>query len=331
MFIGQESSASSMRARCHAAGRHGGGLAAFGGAGAARDDRGDAAAERLLHDLRTDEVDVAVDGARGHDAAVSRDDLGRRPDHQIGMHARHDVGVARLADRDDPAVANTDVGLDDSPVVDDHHTGDDGVGCAVGAGGAGLAHRLAQHLAATEHRLVACQARSAAAVLGDLDEQVGVGQPDPVTGGRAEQCGITGAGQLGHDASNFPGGFRLSPYTSRVPLNGTSETCLRHTWFEPHRGACRDVEPMAVGGRAVEVERRVRLREVHVAADLDGPVAGVDHIQLQPRRTRIDLDVPVAVDDFAGNHVRPPHAHEIGWWTVTSLVPSGKVASTWTS
>src|SRR5688572_1948362 len=28
-------------------------------------------------------------------------------------------------------------------------------------------------------------------------------------------------------------------------------------------------------------------------------------------------------------HGRSPH--RIGWWTVTSLVPSGKVASTWTS
>src|SRR3546814_9451072 len=35
----------------------------------------------------------------------------------------------------------------------------------------------------------------------------------------------------------------------------------------------------------------------------------------------------VAGDDFAGDH----GAHRIGWWTLTSFVPSGKVASTCTS
>ncbi len=175
-------------------GGHGGGLAALGGPGAAGDDRGDSAAECLLHDLWTDQVDVAVDRAGRHDPAVSRDDLRRRADDQIGMHAGHGVRVARLADRDDAAVANTDVGLDDSPVVDDHHAGDDGVRCTVGPGRATLSHRLAQHLAATEHRLVARQPWAAAAVLGDLDEQVGVGQPDPVAGGRPEQRGVPGSG-----------------------------------------------------------------------------------------------------------------------------------------
>src|SRR2546421_8682342 len=100
------------------AGRHRGGLAALGGTGAACDDRGDAATERLLHDLRTDQVHVAVDGSRGEDAAVAGDDLGGRPDHQVRVYAGHDVGVARLADRGDAPVADADVGLDDSPVVD---------------------------------------------------------------------------------------------------------------------------------------------------------------------------------------------------------------------
>ena len=135
-FSGQVSSASSMRARCQAPGRDGGGLAALGGAGAAGDDRGDAAAERLLHDLRTDQVHVAVDGAGGDDAAVARDDLGGGPDHQVGCTPDMMSGLPALPIADDAAVANADVGLDDSPVVDDHRAGDDGVGRAVGAGGA---------------------------------------------------------------------------------------------------------------------------------------------------------------------------------------------------
>ena len=96
-------------------------------------------------------------------------------------------GLPALPMRDDASVPNTDVRLDDSPVVDDHHAGDHRVGGALGAGRAALPHRLAQHLAATEHRLVAGQSRSTAAVLGDLDRQVGVGEPDAVAGRGTEQ------------------------------------------------------------------------------------------------------------------------------------------------
>ena len=59
---------------------------------------------------------------------------------------------------------------------------------------------------------------------------------------------------------------------------------LGDTGFEAHRGACRDVEPVAVGGGAVELERGVGLRQVHVAADLHRAVAGVDDIHRESRR-----------------------------------------------
>ena len=127
------------------------------------------AAERLVQDLRADQVHVAVDRAGGEDLAVAGDDLGARADDQVGVDAVHGVGVAGLAERDDPAVADADVGLDDAPVVEHHRAGDDSVRGALGAGGAALAHRLADHLAAAEHHLVAGPARAAAAVLGDLD------------------------------------------------------------------------------------------------------------------------------------------------------------------
>ena len=203
------------------------------------------------------------------------------PDDQVGVHAGHDVGVARLADRDDAAVTNADVGLDDSPVVDDHRAGDDGVGCTVGAGGAALPHRLAQHLAAAEHRLVACQSRAAAAVLGDLDEQVGVGQPDAVAGGGPEQCGVAGPRQLGHGASNRPGGLQAQPVHLAGSAQRNQRNTLGDTGFEAHRGAGRDVEPVTVGGIPVELQRGVGLRQMHVAADLHRAVAGVDDVHLE--------------------------------------------------
>ena len=99
---------------------------------------------------------------------------------------------------------------------------------------------------------------------------------------------------------------------------------LGDTGFEAHRSASGNIESVAVRRDAVESQRGVGLRQVHMTADLNRTVAGVDDLHLESLRTGIDRDIAVAVDDFTWNHV-------IGAWTVTSLVPSGKVASTWTS
>src|SRR5690606_8131223 len=48
---------------------------------------------------------------------------------------------------------------------------------------------------------------------------------------------------------------------------------------EAHGAAGDDVQTLAASGRTVEVEHGVRLGEVVVGADLDGPVRGVDHAQ----------------------------------------------------
>ena len=103
--------------------------------------------------------------AGGEDLAVAGEHLGARADDEVRVDAVHGVGVAGLAERDDPPVADADVGLDDAPVVEDDRAGDDQVGGALGPGRPALAHRLADHLAAAEHRLVAGPARAAAAVL----------------------------------------------------------------------------------------------------------------------------------------------------------------------
>src|ERR1700712_3783376 len=73
------------------------------------------------------------------------------------------------------SIATADGGLDDSPVIDDDDPGDHRIRRPVGTRGTRLAHRLAKHLASAEDGLVARQAGAAAAVLGDLDEEFGVG------------------------------------------------------------------------------------------------------------------------------------------------------------
>jgi hypothetical protein len=50
--------------------------------------------------------------------------------------------------------------------------------------------------------------------------------------------------------------------------------------LEPHRGAGRDVEAETASLVALEIQRPVGLEEVVVRTDLDRPVAGVGHLQL---------------------------------------------------
>src|SRR5690606_23118656 len=99
--------------------------------------------------------------------------------------------------------------------------------------------------------------------------------------------------------------------------------------LEAHRGAGGDVEAKAARRRAVEFERGVGLGEVVVRADLDRAVAGVAHHQRARGAADGEFDVAVGDEEFSGDHRPAPHT--IGLCTVTSLVPSGNVASTWMS
>ena len=163
---------------------------AGGGPGAAAEHRRDAAVERLLDQLRADQMDVRVDAAGGDDAAFAGNDLGPRADHDVDPGL--DVGVAGLADAADAAVADADVGLDDAPVVEDHRVGDDGVDRTLGTARLALPHAVADHLAAAELDLLAIDR----AVALDLDDELGVGEPQPIPGRRTEHRGIGGARHL---------------------------------------------------------------------------------------------------------------------------------------
>src|SRR5690606_30423717 len=155
-----------------------GGLAPLGGPGAAADGGGDAGGQPFPELLGVEEVHVGVDAAGGEDAPLAGQHLGPRADHQVGVDAVLHVGVAGLADGGDPAAAHADVGPDHAPVVEHHDIGDDQVEGALGGGGGGLQHGLADGLAPAEDRLVA----AGAAVLLDLDPQVGVAEADLVAG-----------------------------------------------------------------------------------------------------------------------------------------------------
>src|SRR5262249_53364341 len=120
------------------AGRDGGGEGAVRRARAAAHPGGDAAVQRLVDLLRADEMEVAVDTARGDDLAFAGDRLGARADHDVDLGL--DVGIARLADADDAPVLQADVGFHDAPMVDDQRVGDDGVDRTLRARALALAH-----------------------------------------------------------------------------------------------------------------------------------------------------------------------------------------------
>ena len=183
------------------------------GAGAAPEHCRDAAVERLLDQLRADEVDMRVDAAGGDDAALAGDRFGPRPDHDVD--AGLDIGVAGFADSADAAVADADIGFDDAPMVEDHGIGDDGVDGAVGAGRLPLPHAVADDLAAAELDLLAIDR----AVALDLDDQFGVGEPQPIAGGRPEHRGI-GLARNGRRHLAYPSlplTLALKPTTRRFP------------------------------------------------------------------------------------------------------------------
>jgi hypothetical protein len=58
---------------------------------------------------------------------------------------------------------------------------------------------------------------------------------------------------------------------------------LGHTGFESDGGTRGDVEPVAVRRVAVELQRGVGLRQVHMAADLHRAITRIDHIERQSR------------------------------------------------
>src|SRR5579872_4084542 len=98
-------------------------------------------------------MNVRVDAAGGQNQPFTGDDVGSNSDHQERIDVVHDVWIASFADGADQSVFDTDVGLDDAPVVDDQRVGDDHVGNV--SGGRGLSHTVSDCFAATELDLVA--------------------------------------------------------------------------------------------------------------------------------------------------------------------------------
>src|SRR5690606_30848987 len=292
--------------------------------------------------LGVEEVHVGVDAAGGEDAPLAGQHLGPRADHQVGVDAVLHVGVAGLADGGDPAAAHADVGPDHAPVVEHHDIGDDQVEGALGGGGGGLQHGLADGLAPAEDRLVA----AGAAVLLDLDPQVGVAEADLVAGGRAVQRRVVGARDAGHRASSCfstrpaPAGTRM-PGTSRRPASATACTARESPGWKrsdvpagmSSRNPCtRERSAGSPSGPAKEIAGCTSARWM-CEPICTGRSPSLTTTPVRPSRPVLICTSPsptrIAPGSSPGSATEPaPAAGRIGPLRVTSLRPSGKVAST---
>ncbi len=131
-------------------------------------------------------MDMRVDGAGRQNLAFARDGLGAGADHDIDIGL--DIRIAGLADRRHAPVLEPDIGLHDAAVIEDEGIGDHGVHGACGAASLRLAHAVADHLAAAELHLLAIGREVAL----DLDDELGVGEPDPVADRRPEHIRVSG-------------------------------------------------------------------------------------------------------------------------------------------
>jgi len=108
-----------------------------------------------------------------------------------------DAGVARMAEADDAAALDAEVGFDDAEErIEDERVGDDEVERLGVEGGGGLAHAVADDLAAAELDLVAVAAALGDEIAFDLHEEVGVGEAHLVARGGAEHLGVLAAGEI---------------------------------------------------------------------------------------------------------------------------------------
>ena len=132
-------------------------------------------------------MDVGIEATGGEDFAFAGDHLGAGADDD--GDARLDVRIAGLADGEDLAVLEADIGFDDAPVIEDQGVGDDRVDRALLVGLLALAHPVADHLAAAELHLLAIGGE----VFLHLDDEVGVGETHAIARRRPEHVRIGGA------------------------------------------------------------------------------------------------------------------------------------------
>src|SRR5437870_12864478 len=162
-------------------------------------------------------MDVRVDATRREDPSFPRDDLCRGAYFHAGSHAVHDAGISSLADGSNPSVADCNIGLVDSGVIEDQRVGDHQVGSAPGPCRFGrLAHAVADDFAATEFHFITIDRPIGL----NFDDEIRVCEAYAISRGWAVMIGIAVA--IDFHLMSFPFTRPLMPKTVRVPPSATN-------------------------------------------------------------------------------------------------------------
>src|SRR5207253_7048511 len=93
-----------------------------------------------------------VDAAGRHNLALARDYFGPRSDNDVDV--RLHIGIASFAYGGDATVGDADVGLHDSPVIENQRVGDDRINGALAAGTLRLTHAIADNFPSSKLHLL---------------------------------------------------------------------------------------------------------------------------------------------------------------------------------
>mmetsp|Transcript_32807 Transcript_32807/g.110574 ORF Transcript_32807/g.110574 Transcript_32807/m.110574 type:complete len:445 (-) Transcript_32807:325-1659(-) len=267
--------------------------------------------------LRADEVNVRVDGPRRDDEAFCCNRLRVDADDHARRDAVHAVRVPCFANPHNQVPFDPDIRLDDAELgADDESVGDDHVQGINGGDARGLALALAQRLAAAKLAFVSVDPK----VLLDAQPQRRVAEAHAVARRRAVRGRVVEArhslwrarrrGEAQrrvakaarsharhHLGAPRLGSLAVDEQVARLydfaAADGDQSDSLGVSRFKPHGRPTGHVEAEAVRLLAVEDERLVRLDEVEVRSDLDGPVSRIDDAELETIPARVQLDGPL--------------------------------------
>ena len=210
-------------------------------------------------------MDVGVDAPGREDVSFPGDRFGARAHHD--RHPGLGVGVPGFADADDAAVLQTNIGFDDAPPVEDQGIGDHCVDGTAGSRGLGLAHAVADHLAAAELHLV--RRRTVKSFSTSRISSVSARRSlSPVVGAVGLGVGLAG-NAIGH-GSGVEGSVDLAVETDHASVTGKGNQVhvSAVTRFEADGGASGDIEPLTARGSAVELQGSVGFCKVEVGPHL---------------------------------------------------------------
>src|SRR6266852_5568843 len=131
-------------------------------------------------------MDMRVDAAGGDNVTFTGDHLGSRTDNNVDV--RLDVRIAGFAYGGNTSFLNADVGLHNSPVIENQGVSDDGINRALAARTLRLAHAVANDFPTSELHLLAVHSE----ILLHLDDKIGICKAHLVTNGWAKHLRIGG-------------------------------------------------------------------------------------------------------------------------------------------